>query len=309
MAHTLRRRIDHYRVLRSDGKPSFSTSKYVVEGDAERVASKPPIIVSKTLPLIESLRIMNEKKVRSLIIKTAGDKYSGMLLVEDVLNYLGGGELYDIVLNRFEGDINKSLGISIGEIGRINYPSLKSTHKLNEVLNLMISEQIDIAPVLDTEGHPIGIISVHDILRYIKNVRINKRVIDIAIKFVPIIDYSSTLRETMRQMYNSGFRFLFIKNELNQIIGYIDHKEIINYFASGKAMRNTFRMSLEEALLISVGMLAKRDIIVFDENVGVEQALSTMLEKNSGFALIGSLDTPIGILTEYDALLSIIAGD
>jgi len=303
------RRVDHYRVLRSDGKPSFSSSKYVNEGDAERVSSKPPVTGSKTLPLIEALKIMSEKKVRSVVVKEPRDKYWGVLLVEDVLNYLGGGELYDIVLNRFDGDINKAINVSIGEIGRKGFPFVRITDKLDKVVRLFLSEQIDLVPVVDNEERPIGVISVHDVLRYLRGLKIGRKIKDATIGFIPLASYSSTLRETIKQMSNSGLRFIFVKNEADQIIGYVDYRAIINYFASGQAIKNSLKGSLEESLMISVGELVRTGMLVVSEDTTLEQALELMLDKNDGFALITKGDEPVGILTEYDVFLSLMSGE
>lgn len=303
------RRIDHYRILRSDGKPSFSSSKYITEGDAERVASKPPITGSKTLPLIEALKLMNDKKVRSIVVKEPKDKYRGVLLVEDILSYLGGGELYDIILNRFDGDINKAINIPIEEISRKTYPYARTTDKLDKIIGMFFSEQIDLVPVIDNEERPIGVISVHDVLRYIKGLKTRQSVKDATINFVPLTDYSSTLRETLKQICNSGLRFIFVKNEADQVIGYVDYKAIINYFASGQAIRNSLKGSIEEALMINVGELVKTNMLVLNEDMMLEQALTQMLDKNDGFALVTREDEPIGILTEYDVLISLISGE
>lgn len=303
------RRIDHYRVLRSNGKPSFSTTKYTIEGDAERIATKPAVSVSRTLPLIEALKQMNEKKVRSLVVKDVGEKYWGMLLAEDTVNYLGGGELYDIVLNRFGGDVNKAINIPTEEIGRIKHPYVYAQSRLDEVIRSMLSEQIDIVTVVDKDERPVGVISVHDVLRYAKGLRINKTAKDAAINFIPAADYSSTLREALKQMCNTGLRFLLVKNELDQIIGYIDYKTIIAYFAGGQALKYIKRGSLEESLLIKVGELAKTDVTAVEEGLSLEEALTKMLEKNTGFALVVGQEEPIGILTEFDALLSLVSGE
>ena len=303
------RRIDHYRILRSDAKPSFSSSKYITEGDAERVASKPPITGSKTLPLIEALKLMNDKKVRSIVVKEPKDKYWGILLVEDILSYLGGGELYDIILNRFDGDINKAINIPIEEISRKTYPYARTTDKLDKIIGMFFSEQIDLVPVIDNEERPIGVISVHDVLRYIKGLKTRQSVKDATINFVPLTDYSSTLRETLKQICNSGLRFIFVKNEADQVIGYVDYKAIINYFASGQAIRNSLKGSIEEALMINVGELVKTNMLVLNEDMMLEQALTQMLDKNDGFALVTREDEPIGILTEYDVLISLISGE
>lgn len=303
------RRVDHYRVLRSDGKPSFSSSKHRIEGDAERICSKPPIGVNKTTPLFDSIRLMRERGVRSLVIKETGERLWGMVLAEDIVNYLGGGELYDLVLNRFDGDINRALSIPIDEIGQKNYPFVYSDAKLNVVIDVIFDNRVDIVPVVYREGKVAGVISVHDILRYLKGVNTNKRAGDSMLGFVPALDYSSTLKEAMRTLHNSGIRFVLVMNEVGQIVGYLDYRIIINFFASGSAFRYSTKGILEEALLIPIGELAKRDIVAFNEDSSLTSVISEMLERNMGFALVEREDRPIGILTEFDVLMSMLSGD
>lgn len=307
MSHRTARRIDHYRVLRSDGKPSFSTTKYRVEGDAERICTKPPISVNKTTPLMDSIKLMSERRVRSLVIKEAGDSFWGVVLVEDIMDYLGGGELYDMVLNKFDGDINKAMSVPIAELGRRDYPNVYVNSKIEEIIEVMFDNKIDIVPVLHSDKKVTGVISVHDILRYLRGVDTGRSVKDAMLSFVPTLEYSSTLREALKALHNSGIRFIFVKNELEQMIGYVDYRQIINYFASGNAFRYATKGILEQALLIPIGDISRRDILVFNESSNLTSVLSVMLEKNTGFALVEREERPIGILTEYDILVSLLS--
>jgi len=303
------RRVDHYRVLRSDGKPSFSASRYSVEGDAERVCSRPAVAASKTLPLIEAIKVMHEKGVRSLVVRGSKDSYSGMLLAEDILNYLGGGELYDIVLNRYQGDFNASIRIHVGELSRVDHPYVYAHSKIPEIVELFLTEGVDIAPVVSREGAVIGVVSVHDILKYLRGLRSGRTAGEAAMKFIPYTDYSSTLRETLKQMVSSGLRFVLVRNELGQYVGYVDYKAVLEYVSQGDALKNAPKGSLEEAFLVSVGKLLKGFTLFVDESDPLEVALAKLLETNSGFAVVGKPEDPAGVLTEYDVFLALISGE
>lgn len=302
------RRFDRFRFLRSDGKPSFPSGRYLGEGEAQRIASKPPVTVTKTTPLMEGLKLMDERKVRSLLVKEPGNRYYGMLLVEDVLSFLGGGDLYNAAVNRYSSNLNSVLHAPVSEICRAGYPPVSPTAKVSELVETMVRNGVDILPVVDEEGAPIGVVSVHDVLRNLAGAKLEARVRDAMTSLVPLVEFSSSLIEALRTMVNTGLRFALVRNELDQIVGHVSFREVVSYFARGRAHRYSFKGVLEEALSIRVGDLSSRDTPVIPGDAPLTEALRLLHTSDKGFAVVGGFENPEGVITELDIFLTIIGG-
>ena len=74
------------------------------------IARHPPaVILHSDSSAKEALCMMSEKSVRHAIVSDDGRKMDGIVSAKDILNYLGGGERFKIVEDRFNGDIYKAL--------------------------------------------------------------------------------------------------------------------------------------------------------------------------------------------------------
>ncbi|MDD1764757.1 MAG: CBS domain-containing protein, partial [Candidatus Methanomethyliaceae archaeon] len=81
------------------------------------IARHPPAAILHTDSSVkEALCIMSEKNVRHAIVSDDGRKMDGIVSAKDILNYLGGGDKFKIVEERFNRDIYKAFGSSISSI-------------------------------------------------------------------------------------------------------------------------------------------------------------------------------------------------
>ncbi len=294
------RRIEGYRILRSDGKPNFTNRVYRVEKDMELLARRPPITATSTTPVIDALEKMYKHNVRSLIITHSSNLYEGVLLVEHLIDYLGGGELHDIVINRLDNDFHKAMNEPIKTIMDRDYMYVYTDYKLPEVISTMVENDLSLVPVLRKDKTLYGVISEHDIVNLLAEKRTGVRAREIMSTNIVTVESMDPLITAFNVMVRTKLRRVFVKNEVGQIVGVINANKIIEYFGSHQAYKNIRKGYLEDALSIPIKELMGYNVIRVGPDEDMGDVASKMLIENVGAVIVSEDDKDIGMITEHD---------
>ncbi len=299
------RRIEGYRFLRSDGKPNYTNRVYRVEKDMELLATRPPVVAQPTTPIIEAIERMYEKDVRSLVVVTGSEFYDGMLLAEHIISYLGGGELHDIVVNRYDDDIYKSMNEQLKAIMEREYPHALTTDSLPNVITLMFDKDLSLLPVLTRDKRVYGVISEHDIVELLSEKHTGVKAEEIMSSSIVSVESMDPLLSALRVMSRTGLRRVFVRNEAGQIIGVINARMIIEYYGSHKAYNYVKKGFLTETVSIPVRDLMRYHVVRVDPKDDLGEVASKMLSENVGAVIVSSGESDIGMITEHDVFYAL----
>ncbi|ACK67901.1 CBS domain containing protein [Rippkaea orientalis PCC 8801] len=135
------------------------------------------ITVTRQTPLSEAIRILAEKRISGLPVVDDSGKLVGVISETDLMWQETGVEPppYIMILDsviylqnpaRYEKEIHKALGQTVGEV-MSNHPiSIKSSQSLREAAQIMHEKKIRRLPVVDETGKQvIGILTQGDIIR------------------------------------------------------------------------------------------------------------------------------------------------
>lgn len=298
------RRVEKHRWLRSDGTPNFEDRIYKSTEELEIIAKKPVKQASPSTPILEAVEEM-AKGYRSLII-TVSDKIAGLLLSTHIVNYLGGGEYFKIVSERHGYNIYSALEEQVQSIMEKNPIVAYIDEKLPSVLEKMVINEIGIVPVILRDGRIYGVITEHDLIRYLSaGVSIGVKVADVMSSPVITIESGKPIKEAMERMIKYGFRRIPVVGE-NVVLGIITAMDIIKYFGSHEAFKNTVSGDIREVLRIPVDDIMVRELVVVkpDDDLGV--AAQKMAKKNVGSVLVVNDKMELlGIVTERDILYAL----
>lgn len=293
--------IEGIRWLRSDGKPNFSNRVYRVESDLERLSIRPVYTTSPTAPLLNAVEKMYTANIRSLVVVSGSNRYEGMLLAEHVIDLLGGGEKYDMVINSFDNNFYKVIKAPVSIVFDKSYPHLDKKLRLTDALQTMIENGINVVPVVDDDHNVYGIISEHDIVALLAGKRTGALVREIANPSVPTIESEASLREAMRLMNRTGLRAIFVRNEIGQIVGTIRGKDIIASLGSHKAFSFIKKGYIDDFTSEPVKEFSKFNALKVREYEDVGNAASLLIENDTPVALVvDDSENVKGMLTEHD---------
>jgi CBS domain-containing protein len=301
------RRVEKHRWLRSDGKPNFQDRIYKNMEELELIAKKPVAKVSESTPLLTATEEM-ARGYRSLIV-CRGGKLAGLLLSTHLINYLGGGDYFKIVKERHSYNVYSALEKEPVETIMERNPIVAYIdEKLPNILEKMVLHEIGIVPVTLRDGTIYGIITEHDIVKYLSStVRVGITVSEVMTSPAISIGSNASLGETMQTMIKYGFRRLPVVED-NIVEGIIGAMDIVKFFGTHKAFEKTVHGDIREILQTPLNELYRKDVYTITPEEDVCEAARIMLDKNVGSLLVVNDKMELlGIITERDVLYALVA--
>ena len=294
------------RWLRSDAEPNWSQRVSKRKGEVEMIASKPPITIAPASSILEAVELITKEDVRGLIVTDSKGYLQGLLLATDLVNYLGGGEYYNLALKKHEGNIFKALEKeTVSSIMNRGPAVVRADESFLDVLSIMIKSGFGILPLVDEEGRAIGVVTEHDIVKSLYEKRIGKRIKDYTTSVIVSVSSKSPLKEAGILMTRHRFRRLPVI-EGNMLVGTISAKNYVAYFGSHEAFRRTTTGSLEEALLVPIAEVMENRIATVKEDADVGDAATLMINNNLNYLIVvNDKDEAVGIITERDLLIAL----
>ena len=135
-----------------------------------------PITVKPQTPLAEAIKILAEKRISGLPVVDDDGNLVGVLSETDLMWQESGADMppYFMFLDsviylenpaRYEKELHKSLGQTVGEVMSDKPVTIKPNQLLPQAARLLHEKNIRRLPVVDEEGQVIGILTSGDIIR------------------------------------------------------------------------------------------------------------------------------------------------
>jgi CBS domain-containing protein len=302
------RRPEGIRWLRSDGTPNFSDRVHRHEGDAKLIAHRPVYTTTKTSTILAAAEEMTRHNVRALpVVQPNTEKLEGMLTTMDIVNYFGGGELYNIVLNRHKGNIYSALlREHVQSIMNPNPVYVTVHERLDKILETMVLKNVGVVPVV-MDGQSIwGILTEHDLVMILAEKKVGRKVRAVMTENVITLDASASIKEAAETMVKYGVRRLPLLEE-GVIRGMVTAKDIVRFIGSHDIFRYVETGSIEEALRAPVKLVGLSGYATIDPDADVGDAATLMREKNVSGLLVVENGNLKGIITERDILYALAA--
>ncbi|MBW4419632.1 MAG: CBS domain-containing protein [Myxacorys californica WJT36-NPBG1] len=140
------------------------------------VMTPAPITVKPETPLSEVIKTIAEKRISGLPVTDEAGQLVGVISETDLMwretnvtppAYI---MLLDSVIylenpGRYEKDLHKALGQTVGEVMSSNPVTIAPEKPLSEAAKLMHDRQVNRLPVIDASGQIVGILTRGDIVR------------------------------------------------------------------------------------------------------------------------------------------------
>ena len=138
--------------------------------------TRDPIVVKPETSLTDVIKILAERRISGLPVTNAAGKLVGVISETDLMWRESGVEpppyimLLDSVIylenpNRYERELHKALGQTVGEVMTANPMTIAPEKPLREAAHLMSQRKTNRLPVVDSDGQVLGILTRGDIVR------------------------------------------------------------------------------------------------------------------------------------------------
>ncbi len=300
------RRPEGIRWLRSDGKPNFSDRIYRSEKDAKILAKRPVYTTTKTSTILGTAEEITRYNVRALPVVSPGqEKLEGMVTATDLVNYLGGGELFNIVINRHGGNIYSALlKEHVSSIMNPNPVFVTVRETLAAIIETMVTKNVGVLPVVFEDMSLWGIITEHDLVEHLAEKTVGRKVEEVMTKNVITIESNASIKDAAETMIKYGIRRLPII-EQGKVWGMVTAKDIVRFFGSHDVFRYIEGSDINEALKAPVKLVGLSGYVTIGPDADVGDAATLMREKGVSSLLVVHDGQLVGIITERDILFAI----
>ncbi len=265
-----------------------------------KIAKTTVVTMAPTTPVYDAVQIMSKRGFRRIPIATPSKKrLTGIITAMDIVNYLGGGEKFEIVQKKFSGNFYKAINESVKAIMTKKVISTHVSAKISQALRLMKNHNVGGLPIIDDEEHVKGIITERDIVAFFAAKVSGMKVEDImTTKVVTALPHMSII-EVEKTMVQNGFRRLPIVSQ-NEIIGIVTVMDIIRFFGSGEAFRHLKSGTLMQVLHTKITEIATKNVVVTTPDMDIGETAQIMQKKNIGALPVVHDGKLTGIITERD---------
>jgi len=290
--------------LRSDGTPNFSSAVYSKPNELEYIIHKPVFSITQRSPIVRAIDLMLSKAVRRLPVTDANGRLKGIMTATDIVNFLGGGEYYNIVRLKHGGRFFSALYEPVESIMSRDVVSAVVTEKFSCVLERMIAENVGAIPVVSKEGSLLGIITEYDVVRYLSGRAMTESVSDWMTRNPVVAPPTISLKSASRLMISNGFRRLPVMKE-NLVLGMVTTVDILRYIGEGSAFRRLLLDEMDQVLSAPVSEVMRMGTIIVKSDVQLGEVAPLIKTSGVGAVLVEESGEVKGILTERDLLAAL----
>ena len=264
------------------------------------IAKSPVVTMAPTTPVYDAIQIMVTEGFRRVpVVDPKTRKLQGVVTATDIVDYLGGGEKFQIIQEKYAGNFFKAINEGVKNISTRKAVSISTSAKISEAIQLMKKHEVGGLPVVDEEGHVWAIVTERDIVfPFSRSIR-GAKVADLMSKEVVTAKPEISISETERTMINNGFRRLPLVSD-QKLVAIVTVMDILRFFASGEVFKHLQLGTIDQVLQMSVLEIATKDVSTIEPEADVGEAAKLMLEKKMGSLPVTKNGKLVGIITERD---------
>lgn len=296
------RRLPHTGYKSRDRGPlEFESRLRKEEGNIMPIARRNVITAPPTTRIKDTAELMVKHKVRRLPITDPGTKrLIGILTTRDIVNFLGGGEKFKIIQNRFKGNFLAAVNDQVRTIMSEKVVHGTRDMSIADVANLLIKTGMGGAPIVDEHGHVVGMVSERDFVAYVPTFAGTNASYHMT-KNVVTAEPELQIREAARRMISRGVRRLPVVR-FRELVGIVTSVDILRYFGTSKMFEYMATGRVDEAMSMGVETIMTRDLLTVTPETDIGEAARLMVDRGCGGLPVVEGDELVGIVTERNML-------
>lgn len=301
------------RLLKMQGKldrgpVEFKSHLAAQEGEIMAIASRDVISVPPTQTILSAVGQMTKSGFRRLPITDPGTrKLRGIVTSGDVINFMGGGDKYQLVQVRHGGNLIPAVNESVRTIMTAQPETLAHDARISDAVEVIIRKKIGGLPIVDKAGILEGIITERDVLRVLGAERSRLHVEDVMSSSLRVTAPDRPIGSVTRDMTKYRFRRLPVVSE-DVLYGIVTATDIMRYLGSRDAFSRLETGNVAEVTGLPVRTLIAGELFTTTPEKSINEAAREMLEKNIGALPVIEDSRLIGLVTEFDLVRAFAAG-
>ncbi len=311
----MRRKDTINRVKSMDRGPvEFESRASQHEGDIMSIAKKDVVTIPQTATIKEAAEIMVANKFRRLPITDPGTgKLLGIVTSMDILNFLGGGDKFKIVEEKYEDNFLAAINESVKKIMTRDVYHLSNKDSINEAISKMMEFGVGGLPVINSDENIVGMVSERDFALLMAGVLTDELVEDYMSTQVISTTPGTPIESASKIMVRNRLRRIPVVGEdrktphpeNEKLVGLITSTDILEFLGESKAFNNMVSNSAEEILNTKITEIMENEVITTTPQNNLGEVCDIMEKKGIGGLPVVKNNELVGIITERDILNAI----
>ncbi|MFA5331639.1 MAG: CBS domain-containing protein [Methanoregula sp.] len=293
------------RLLKMQGKfdrgpVEFKSHIVQREGEVMAIATRDVISVPPTQSIISAVETMTNCGFRRLPVTDPGTKkIRGIVTSGDVINFMGGGDKYQLVQIRHGGNLLAAVNESVRSIMTQKLETLAQNARIADALDIIVKKKIGGIPIVDTDGVVIGIVTERDVLRVLAAEHSPLSVEHAMSSALRVTAPDCPISSVTHDMTKYLFRRLPVVSD-DVLFGIITATDIMRYLGSREVFSRLTTGNIAEVMKLPVRTLMAGNLFTTTPEKPINEAAREMLEKNIGALPVIEDSHLVGLVTEFD---------
>lgn len=279
-------------------KRGFLSHTLRKEGSVFKYAEK-NIVTTQPLNSVKNVaKLMKKHDFRRIPVTDAGSgRLEGLATAMDILDFLGGGEKYNIIEKDYKGNLAAAINCPIKKIMRqASYLEKDST--VMDMVKIILEKHTSAFPIIENTKtmKVVGIVTERDILPDHENWGIT---VEEAMKTNPITSSPGMMiSDVSKLMVRNRFRRLPVIQE-RKLVGVVTVFDVLEFIGYGEYSH----INAEEALSERVNKIMSKEVITVDEDQDLGH-VATLIQNTGlgGFPVVTKEGELVGIITISDMI-------
>ena len=296
-----RRVVERNRWLRSDGKPNFRDNIHEVIPKLQPLLDKEVPTLSEVSTVLNAAEAMASSGKRVLPVVDPGNNLRGVVAGMDIIEYLGGGQKYRIVTQRFNDRIYDALYAHVRDIMTTNIVSVDIDTNPMNVIEAMVLNGLGAVPVIDRDGRFAGMVTEEMLTRFVHALVRGVVASDVMSKSVISIAREASIGAALKLMVSTGVRRLPVVDG-SVLRGVVTWKEIIQFIGTHEVFNHLSEYTVTEFNDLPLTLVTTTDFERVAPGEDLADVVIKMRDRGKDYALVMRDDEVVGIITERDIL-------
>jgi CBS domain-containing protein len=293
------------RLLKMPGKLDrgpieFKTRMAEHEGEIMAIATRAVITASPTTTIMGAVEKMTECGFRRLPVADPGSRrLLGILTSSDIINFMGGGDKFNLVRVKHGGNLIQAVNESVRTIMTPHLTTLPSSSTINDAIAIITQKMVGGIPLLGPESQLEGIVTERDVMGVLASQKSSRKVEDVMSTSLRVTEPDSPIGKVTRDMTSHRFRRLPVVSG-DVVFGIVTSTDIMKYLGSKKVFDRLVTGDVEEVMDLPIRTLVSGSLITITPDKTLNDAARMMQEKGVGALPVIENARLIGLITEFD---------
>jgi len=270
-------------------------NKSIISISTTKVVSAPP-----TMRIFGAIETLTQWGFRRLpIVDPGSHRLKGIITARDVINFLGGGELFKLINVKHEGNFLAAINECVSKIMMTDVRTLHPESPIKEALDIILQDGIGGIPIVDDENVLCGIVTERDVLKALCRSHTAVPVDEVMTRSLLVQEPDCPLSMVTRVMTENKFRRLpIVKGDV--LFGIITATDIVRYIGSGKVFEKLVTGDVAEVMSVPVRDLISGNLFTTEPETTITDAAKIMMVKKVGALPVIDQSRMSGLVTEFD---------